>query len=358
MSDQTALASLDSAFAGLRDPCNYSPRFTGRVATIVGLRTTTTRFVPKSHEGFSNEAYVDKEYILGEKRVAFTARKQKAAERRSHMRLLRQHVNGLPELAGTLTGQGKFAVKEKAQGINIDAKEEWRCELPHELCLRCPNCTLFGGLRPGAQFALMARARYQDSFSLEPTRLCVANEESDSGDMGIDGMAIGNTQAEKLEAERSSSSFFYYEYVRPGTHFPFILTILDPSILDLSGLLAAIELAAVTGYGSYASNQGKFRTHMLALALGLPRFSVFDMIDWTKDLWKDRRHLGDDWPYVRRLRPLLGEDDCWIGGPVVSANDGTDLARIGAELFSAQVRALDWLASSQAILKNYRDVEP
>lgn len=356
MSNENALAILDSTFGQLRNPHDYSPRFTGRVATVIGLRTTTTRFVPKSHEGFSNEAYVDKEWILGEKRAAFTARKQKATERRSHMRLLRQYADAGSAVAGRLDKNGKFETEAKA--IKLDVAEPWRCEIPHELCLRCPNCTLFGGLRPGTQFALLARARYQDSFSLEPTRLCVANEESDAGDMGIDGMAIGNTQMERLEAKRSSSSFFYYEYVRPGAHFPFVLTLLDPSILDVAGILTAIEFAAMTGYGSYSSNQGKFRTHVLALGTGMPRFSVLDMLEWTQDLALDRQNLGQDASYIQRLMEKLAEPHHWLGSlPILGDSKDQDLAKRGAEVFEAQVKSFDWRKGSEAILANYRDVE-
>lgn len=351
MSDLITVAELDPALKDLRDPATYTPRFSGRAVTIVGLRTATTRFVPKSHEGFSNEAYVDKEWILGDKRAAFTARKQKATERRSHMRLLRQHLDGPAQLAGKADSKGKF--EEKDRKIVLTANEDWHCELPHLLCLRCPNCTLFGGLRPGSQFALLARARYQDSFSLEPTRLCVANEESDSGDMGVDGMAIGNTQSERLHSARSSSSFFYYEYVRPGTHFPFVLTILDPSVLDVAGTLAAIDLASVTGYGSYSSNQGKFRTHLLGLAIGLPRFSVLDMIDWTRGLWSERENLGNDAVYVKQLGTELNNKSRWLANWFQA---GSELTVPAAEVFGAEVGKLNWAAASLAVLRNYSDL--
>lgn len=349
-----ALAILDgkSLEAQLRSPYEYSARFSGRAVTLAGIMTSLSRFVPKSHEGFSNEAYVDKEWILGYKRVAFTARKLKASQRRAHIRLMREHLSANRSLTGNADAKGKFETSGKE--IATGKQQSWTCELPDKLCLRCPNCTLYGGLRPGSQFALLSRARFQDSFSFEPTVACVANDESNTGDMGIDGMGIGNTQFETLTSTRSSSSFFYYEYVRPGTHFPFVLTILDPDVLDVSGTLAAMALADSTGYGSYASNQGKFQTTVLAMALGLPRFSALDMITWSgcDDPEQARKRLGDTAYYRQRLVEKLRDPGRWLARGLQVAEDD-DLLRRGAAQFEEQLGSLDLKKSSAAVLSAF-----
>ena len=75
------------------------PHYRQRTVTIVGIKTTAGRFLPVSHEGDSNETYVDKVDLLGKTRAEFIARKLKGIERRMHMRLFR-------ELAETQTGLG------------------------------------------------------------------------------------------------------------------------------------------------------------------------------------------------------------------------------------------------------------
>ena len=66
--------------------------FTREVVTIVGVKTAKSRFLPVSHEGYSNETYIDKVELLGKLRAEFIARKLKGIERRAHMSLFRELV--------------------------------------------------------------------------------------------------------------------------------------------------------------------------------------------------------------------------------------------------------------------------
>lgn len=238
------------------------PHYTQPIVTIVGLKTTTARFMPVSHEGDSNETYVDKvDDLRGANRAEFIARKLKATERRAHMRLFR-------ELAEQETG------KEWRTAFQGWFKRE--CEIPNDLCTLCWNDSLFGSLEAG-KGATFARARYFDTYSIESSDMCVAQTGSD------EGMAVGNTVGEDLSKGRGDASLHYYEYVKAGTHFPFITIIESPTMLDVAGLLHAITLADLHGHGKYSANNGKFETEILAVSTGVPRFSILNMLDWAVD---------------------------------------------------------------------------
>ncbi len=244
------------------------PHYTLRVATIVGIKTTVGRFMPVSHEGETNESYVDKVDLLGAQRAEFIARKLKGIERRMHMRLFR-------ELAEKHTDK-----------TWKDAFKGWFgrvCEIPDSQCTRCWNDSLFGSLttKRGSRGATFSRVRYFDTYSLEDTGQCVAQLGSE------EGMGIGNTVGEDLSKERGEASYYLYEYVKPGTHFPFITIIEGPTLLDVAGLLNAITLADTHGYGKYSANTGKFQTEILAVSSGVPRFSVLDMLEWAAEVEPD-----------------------------------------------------------------------
>jgi hypothetical protein len=151
------------------------------------------------------------------------------------------------------------------------------CELPGPLCTLCWNDSLFGSLDPG-KGATFSRARYFDTFSVESAGECVAMLGSE------EGMAIGNTVGEDLDpSKRGPASIHSYEYVKAGTHFPFITIIEGPTLLDVAGLLNAMVVADVHGYGKYSANTGKFQTEILAVSTGIPRFSVLDMLAWAEE---------------------------------------------------------------------------
>ena len=234
--------------------------FVQRTVTIVGIKTTVGRFLPVSHEGDSNETYVDKVDLLGKTRAEFIARKLKGIERRMHMRLFR-------ELTETQSGQ-KWDDQFR---LWFDKRA---CEIPNGLCTLCWNDSLFGSLEAG-KGATFSRIRYFDTYSVEGAEDCIARLGSD------EGMAIGNTVGEDLSKGRGDSSLHYYEYVKPGTHFPFITVIENPTLLDIAGLLHAITAADARGYGKYSASSGKFHTEVLAVSTGLPRFSVLSMLEWA-----------------------------------------------------------------------------
>ena len=240
------------------------PHMTSKIVTIVGIKTVQSRFLPVSHEGESNETYVDKVELLGKMRAEFIARKMKGTERRSAMRIFRE----LTEDHGSGDGW------ETTFNNWFDTKEP--CRIPNALCTRCWNDSLFGSLEAG-KGATFARIRYFDTFSLQDASECIASVSSE------EGIAIGNTVDEDLSRDRGSASLHYYEYVKAGTEFPFITVIESPTLLDVSGILNAIPAADSRGYGKYSASSGKFSTEVLAVSTGLPKFSILDMLEWADE---------------------------------------------------------------------------
>lgn len=231
-----------------------------KVITVVGLKTTKSRFLPVSHEGYSTDTYIDKVELLGKTRAEFISRKLKGIERRAHMSMFREMVEAesgkcWEEVFPVLFGKA--------------------CLIPDELCIACWNCSLFGGLDAG-KGGTFSRLRYFDTYSLESTEFAVAMEGSE------EGMAIGNTVLEDLSKKRGADSYHQYEYVKAGINFPFITIIENPTFLDVTGYLRAVRLADEHGYGKYSANHGKFSTKFLAVSTGYPHFSVLDMLDWVE----------------------------------------------------------------------------
>jgi len=232
------------------------PVFSRNVVTIVSLKTVTTRFLPVSHEGFSNETYVDKVDLLGTKRAEFIARKQKGIERRAHMSLFREML--------------------EAKGLKWEQAFEDKfgrpCIIPGSLCVTCWNCSLFGALEAG-KGGTFARVRYFDTWTFQSADDCVASATSE------EGLGIGNTVSEDLAQARGADSYHLYEYVKAGSTFPVITVLESPTALDVAGIIMAIQRADVHGYGKYSANHGKFRTEFVAVAAGMPRFSVLDLLE-------------------------------------------------------------------------------
>lgn len=259
-------------------PKTVPPFFTKQVVTIIGLKRTTSRFLPVSHEGYSNETYVDKVSILGKQRAEFIARKLKGIERRSHMGLFRELLELTENKKNTNNEkQSEENNKQKTWDEIFQTKFKKACYIPDTLCMACWNCSLFGGLRAekGESFGTFSRIRYFDTYSIEDSMDCIATLESD------EGLAIGNQVYEDLSEPRDSASYHLYEYVKPDTHFPLITIIESPTLLDVIGYIHTVRRANQHGYGKYSANHGKFDTEFLAVSTGYPRFSVLDMIHWA-----------------------------------------------------------------------------
>lgn len=293
------------------------PHMTNRIVTIAGVKTAQSRFLPVSHEGESNETYVDKVELMGKVRAEFIARKMKGTERRAAMRLFRE-----------LTEE-THPSKCWNESFNAWFGTSQPCRIPNALCTRCWNDSLFGSLEAG-RGATFARIRYFDTFSVQDASDCIASTASE------EGIAIGNTVDEDLSQDRGSASLHYYEYVKVGTQFPFITVIESPTLLDISGVLNAIPAADSRGYGKYSASSGKFSTKILAVSTGLPKFSILDMLGWAEEDGGDsaiRRHLaGSEASHFEshvREAITLGSDDVDDLKAEISGAFGEYASRLG-----------------------------
>lgn len=281
------------------------PAWTKQVVTIVGVKTVTNRFLPVSHEGYSNETYVDKIDLLGRTRAEFISRKMKGIERRMHMALYRELAEANND------GESWQLFWEKHFGsVGI---------IPDGLCLADWNSSLFGGLDAKGQMATFSRIRYFDAFSIEETADCV-------GSMDNEEMGIGNQVYEDLSQTRGSETYHLYEYVKSGTRFPFITIIESPTLLDVASMIHTIRRADGHGYGKYSANHGKFSTKFLIVATGYPRFSVLDML---KQANNDENLLPENPKFDSLQAPVMLQGD-----------DIEKLANQLPEAFKAYVNAL------------------
>ena len=295
--------------------------YTRQAVTIVGVKTAASRFLPVSHEGYSNETYVDKLDLLGITRAEFIGRKLKGIERRAHMSLFR-------EMATSINQSEQNELFEEGQENSWENFFEDRfgaaCKLPDNLCLACWNCSLFGGLNTDKNSATFSRIRYFDTFSIEDAAMCIQTDDSP------EEMAIGNTVGEDLSEERGADSFHRYEYVKAGTRFPFITIIESPTLLDVAGYITSVGLADQHGYGKYSANNGKFKTEFLAIATGYPMFSVLDMLGW-------------EWPQENDLSALattLKFENVVNNPSVLVGNEIANLQTRLSDAFDAYIKAL------------------
>lgn len=281
--------------------------YTRQIVTVVGVKTTAARFLPVSHQGYSNETYVDKVDLLGKTRAEFIGRKLKGIERRAHMALFREMLKAKQAQDWQTFFGDKFG---KA------------CTIPDGLCVACWNCSLFGGMEAG-KGATFSRIRYFDTFSVEDAAECIQSDDLP------EGMAIGNTVGEDLSVERGEASFHRYEYVKAGTRFPFLTIIESPTLLDVAGYLAAVRLADQHGYGKYSANHGKFETQLLAISTGYPLFSVLNLLTWL-----------ENGTFIDLREKLHFE--AAVGEPVTLLGEGVDAVRQTLdEQFTAYLVALD-----------------
>jgi len=335
------MSGIDEFTGALADVQTLTPRvvnkkkiaqaiYTRQVVTIVGVKTTTSRFLPVSHAGYSNESYVDKlDDLVGRARAEFIGRKLKGTERRAHMTLYRQIVEAQQN------GSDQNATWRTFFATHFDKE----CTVPEALCIACWNCSLFGGLEAG-KGATFSRVRYFDTFSVEDGAECIQTDDAP------EQMAIGNTVGEDLSVERSDASFHRYEYVKAGTRFPFITVIESPTLLDVAGYLAAVKLADQHGYGKYSANHGKFATEFLAVSTGYPQFSVLDMLAWLENGEEEEPSNGN--PSNERAEGAKMESkiadkfEAAIGEPV--ALFGDDIAEVRKQLdneFKSYIDALN-----------------
>ncbi len=266
---------IENKLSGIIDELPDLPEkaglWSGRILTIVGYIEMTQRGIFKSTVGDkSNHQVVDKQDINGTVR----------AELRG-IKILTKIRDGLLMDLRDIYDQDTF--KNKENGLDERTKRQLSfvksCRKSENLCGNCVVCVSLGSLSPG-RFARRSRWFLPDMFSVEHANDCVA------GYLDFDQAGVLNTVDSPSRggmSSRSSSSFATYEFVKPGTRFPFKLMIRDPSKYDFFASIKALnEVGQVDGVGAYSSRNGRFKMQLTAVSNESP-LNIATNIDLAED---------------------------------------------------------------------------
>lgn len=164
--------------------------------------------------------------------VVFLGRKQKAVENRQFAKLL-------------------FTLANEA-GVEFEP-----CLLNNHRCMTCPRCILFGASdsAPGGakdKVNLLRRVIYPSAFSLEPVEQAIE-------DLTLLGISDRTVTAEQ--------NFLLQPSVKPGVHFPSIITLYNASWKEVVMLLKV--LGGRYSYGGEAGTMGKIKNTVMGITYGL-----------------------------------------------------------------------------------------
>jgi len=181
-----------------------------------------------SHEDLSN----DKIDYAGKSRIYLTGLKRRGVYRRASEAILRQY------------------------------NENYNCATPDHQCMNCYNCFTYGGviaIKDKTQ-AIKSRLKPTTSFSIQSDEEALIDEEEFHNIVHTD---FRMEQAEK--GEQKKPSLYTILLVKPGTVFPFIDIIFNPTKFDLAMYLETLRRADAMGYGSRSSLLGTMETKIVAI---------------------------------------------------------------------------------------------
>jgi len=197
-----------------------------------------------SHEDLSN----DKIDYAGKSRIYLTGLKRRGVYRRASEAILRQY------------------------------NENYNCATPDHQCMNCYNCFTYGGviaIKDKTQ-AIKARLKPTTSFSVQSDEEALIDEEEFHNIVHTD---FRMEQAEK--GEQKKPSIYNLLLLRPGTVFPFIDIIFNPTKFDLAMYLETLRRADAMGYGSRSSLLGTMETKIIAITDNL-KISHKDLLNKIK----------------------------------------------------------------------------
>lgn len=209
------------------------PLWEAKTIQIVLLREILDYTVLRTEETRELNTVVTPLSINGggnERRVAFLATKQKAAESREMERMLR-----------TATREAELPIKE--------------CYLKDQLCLECPRCGLFGGtnVQAGAEKIgnIKHRIEYSTAFSLMPFK--------DIGSATTFNGIVDTTQ----KTEQALGTRYA---VIPASIFPSVITLRSVTWREV--VLTIKTLLASKSYGAESRIGGDARNTIVGLVAG------------------------------------------------------------------------------------------
>jgi CRISPR type I-D-associated protein Csc2 len=213
-------------------------------AAIVGYKALKDFARFTSHEDLSN----DKIDYAGKSRIYLTGLKRRGVYRRASEAILRQY------------------------------NENYNCATPDHQCMNCYNCFTYGGviaIKDQTQ-AIKARLKPTTSFSIQSDEEALIDEEEFHNIVHTD---FRMEQAEK--GEQKKPSIYNLLLLKPGTVFPFIDIIFNPTKFDLAMYLETLRRADAMGYGSRSSLLGTMETKIIAITDNL-RISHKDLLNKIK----------------------------------------------------------------------------
>lgn len=159
-----------------------------------------------------------------------------------------------------LTGLKRRAVLRRAsEGILRDFSEEteYTCATPDHQCMTCYNCYMYGGLRTTKPTkGLRSRIKPVTAFSFQSYQDAVTSEPE------FHIMVHRNLSMEQKE---KSASIYEVDLIKPGTVFPFVDVIFNPSKFDLAMYFETLKRADAEGYGSRSSLYGTMNSEISAV---------------------------------------------------------------------------------------------
>ncbi len=195
---------------------------------IVGYKTLKDFARFTSHEDLSN----DKIDYAGKTRLYMTGLKRRGVYRRASEAILRQY------------------------------NENYNCATPDHQCMNCYNCFTYGGViaKKDETKAIKSRLKTITSFSIQTDEEALIDEEEFHNIVHTD---FRMEQAEK--GEQKKPSLYNLLLAKPGTVFPFIDIIFNPTEFDLAMYLETVRRADAMGFGSRSSLLGTMETMIIAI---------------------------------------------------------------------------------------------
>ncbi|MBD3352582.1 MAG: type I-D CRISPR-associated protein Cas7/Csc2, partial [Candidatus Lokiarchaeota archaeon] len=179
----------------------------------------------------SEDLSIDTIEFGGKDRVYFTGLKRRAVYRRASEAILREH------------------------------SDEYTCATPDHQCMDCYNCYAYGGTNMVKKETKSIRSRMKmtTSYSIQPSMDAIVDEDE------FHIMVHRDLEMKQSkEGEQKKGSIHTITLIKPGTVFPFIDMIFNPTKFDLAMYLETIKRGDAEGFGSKGSLLGTMSTKILA----------------------------------------------------------------------------------------------
>jgi|GEM_PF-2418107 len=199
-----------------------------RYLAIIGYKVLIDFARFTSHEDFS----IDKIDYNGKTRIYLTGLKRRAVMRRASEAILREY------------------------------NQNYNCATPDHQCMECYNCFAYGGVIAikDKTKAIKSRIKTTTSFSVQTDEEAIIDEPEFHNiirkDLKMEQAPTG---------EQKKASLYEMVLIKPGTVFPFIDIIFNPTKFDLTIYLETLKRADAEGYGSRSSLLGTMKSKILTV---------------------------------------------------------------------------------------------